>query len=160
MAIKSFLDQSQIVRVMRSGSPTVASEPPATGIADPTGPLRNKTPAPVANFERNENSDYGNNQYPGPASLDPAQKHVNDYLAPSDDTRDAVIASGLARDDLPPDWQLRAIGEKNVGDAHGAESARSRQASSNSADATKVPMKTGAPPDDYPVRYGEGVKRI
>ena len=97
----------------------------APGPQKPTG--MPKTPPPKANFERDLNSSYGNNQYPGRVVLDPGQKRTNDYLNPSDEVRDKVINQGLKPDDASPiSGQIRKLSGKNVPDAFGMKSPDSK----------------------------------
>jgi hypothetical protein len=95
------------------------------------------TPAPSDELSgRHSNANYGENQARPDgrkqcgSSLNPGQKHTNDYLNPSDAVRDQIINQGLRSDDAAPiNTQLRDIGKGNVPDAVGMASARARQPS-------------------------------
>lgn len=107
------------------------------------------TPAPRNETTKTIHQLYGENLYAGGSSLTPGQKHTDDWLAPADATRDALIAKGPASAvaDLS-----RKLDGKNVADAFGMGSNRSRQSSSHSADAVKVPRTVGEPASPLPNR--------
>lgn len=119
---------------------------PAPGNAPNTG-SPGPTPAPHAEFDRTAGQQYGENQFPGfqpkggASSLNPGQKHTNDYLAPSDEVRDTIIARGLnTKDDASTaNFQIRKLSDKTV-PTHSAMA--SRAANSGSPGGT-VPSKLG-----------------
>ncbi|MGD0418459.1 MAG: hypothetical protein ABSA68_02580 [Xanthobacteraceae bacterium] len=109
-----------------------------------------KTPAPHIEDAKHAGQLYGENEYAGKSYLDPGVKRTNDYLAPSNSVRDAVIARGLnTKGDVSSavNFQIRDLSKDGVNspDAYGSGSARARQPSSHSASASKVPLRIGEP---------------
>ena len=128
------------------GNPTKATAPTGSPRGNPTGhPSANKTPAPVFDETARDKTfgreNYGSNAYGGPSSLEPGQcqKMSGIDAQNPDPILDLVQKQGLARDDKPADRQLRDIGSKNVGPAHG----HSRRGVSDGSPGSTVPDKLG-----------------
>jgi len=117
-----------------------AGDLPATAAGDPSATGMPKSVAPdVISAPRASKSGYGQNGWARASSLTPFDDS-NDGVSPlaanikeagergSDAVLDHVITNGTARQDSSITSQLRDISSKNVPDAWGQESARSRQA--------------------------------
>ena len=176
MATKNyFLDVAGHIPGAKVNAATRA-QAPAMAAKDPKDPTYNRTPPPT-DYVAAENeyarqkdatwggTNYGANRYGGPSSLTPGQAEKQRGIDAEifDPTLEIVQTRSLAKDDTgdkPVDWQLRDIGAKNCGDGFGQESARSRQASTHSGSAVKVPAKVGQGADPLPTtdEYGSGVK--
>lgn len=141
------IESNQRLPGASTGAPTRAK---SDGMArkNPADPDYNRTPAPIDYKAMSDNAwgrqNYGANGYSGPSSLMPgeAEKARGIDAQNPDVALDRVQSTGL-RDDGTLNDQIRNVGLKNVEDAFGQESNRSRQASSHSAGAAKVPSVLG-----------------
>lgn len=121
---------------------------PAKGATDKNaGPV--STPAPTGEQLRSTSygrGKYGANAYGGPSSADPGKTITSGFdVGGNDDVMKRIQSQGLRSDAAAPVAdQLRKVGDRNVPDATGMASARSRQASSHSGDAAKVPDRLGS----------------
>ncbi len=120
---------------------------PAKGASDPNAGAV-ATPAPTAEDRRSTSfgrGRYGANATAQGPSVDPGKTVTTGLdVGGNDDVMKIIQRQGLRSDSASPIGdQLRKIGDRNVPDAVGMASARSRQASSHSASASKVPDRTG-----------------
>lgn len=152
MATKDyFLNVAGGVPGARSNAPTHPMAP-AMAAKDPKDPTYNRTPAPIDYEGMKDNAygrqNYGANAYGGPSSLTPGQAVKSEGIDAQgfDPVLEIIQHRSIAKDtddQKPVDWELRAIGDKNCPDGFGQDSARSRQASTHSGSAVKVPDKIG-----------------
>lgn len=170
MATKNHFLNIESTKKLPGASTSAPSHAMSKGMArkDPRDPTYNKTPAPVEkpDWEKIKSTSwgregYGANGYGGPSSLTPGQQVQQGGIDADihDPALDRVQATGLKDDGVLND-QLRDIGNKNCPDAFGAESARSRQASTHSASSPKVPSVLGKSEAPLPKldQYNSGVK--
>jgi len=112
--------------------------------ATKTGMPKSKAPKSLRNTGAGDQP-YGSNRFGGASSDVPGENTVSGFEASKPGPVLAKVQVGGLKTTTSPilNDQLRDIGAKNVGDAHGMESNASRQASRASSSAVKIPATTG-----------------